>query len=403
MLRLAAADLLRAPRGVQPIERHAFARVLTLWAVARAVNLALLWGFYSVARAARWGFGPDDEPVGSFLDFLNGWDAARYGTIAMEGYPDRLPVNEFGDIMPNNWAFLPVFPYLTRYLHDMTGLPWQLVSVAVSIAAGLGATWMLFLLLRRVTSPRAAWWGVTCFSFAPLSFVYVLGYSEGLFLLLTFAALILAIDRRYVWIAPLGVISAFTRPGALALALALGIQFLVRFLRRRVDPFPPREWAGLFVAGMSTAIAGLSWTVIAERHTGVENAYIRTELGWWIGSVGNDPFVPFTPWFRQAGTHLGAVGVVLVVALMIAFALLLWSRPVRRLGLIVVAYAFSYGLYLFAVFLPQGSTFRLMVPLSPLLGDDRLSATPRRRIALLVGCIVLQVFAVWGLWAINHP
>src|SRR3546814_4603365 len=103
---------------------------------------------------------------------------------------------------------------------------------------------MLFLRLRRVTSPRAAWWCVTFFSFAPLSFVYVLGYSEGLFLLLTFAALVLALDRRYLWIAPLGVMAAFTRPGALALALALGILFVVRWRRRRADPFPPAQMAG---------------------------------------------------------------------------------------------------------------------------------------------------------------
>lgn len=400
---MAVADVLRAPRGVEPIERHAFSRILALWVTARAINLTILFGFFAIARAARWGFGPDDAHVRTFLGFLTGWDADRYGAIAMEGYPDRLPVNEFGDIMPNNWAFLPVFPYLTRYLHDATGLSWQLIAVAISLAAGLGATWMLFLLLRRVTSPRAAWWGVTFFSFAPLSFVYVLGYSEGLFLFLTFAALVLALDRRYVWIAPLGVIAAFTRPGALALALALGILFLVRMRRRRVDPFPPAQMAGLFVAGAATAVAGLSWSVIAERATGVDNAYIRTELGWWIGSVGNDPFVPFTPWFRQAGTHLGVVGIVLVIALMIGFALLLWSRPVRRLGLVVVAYAFSYGLYLFAVFLPQSSTFRLMVPLSPLLGDERFTATPRRRVGILGGCIALQVVAVWLLWAINHP
>ncbi|MGP3535360.1 hypothetical protein ACTU3I_11250 [Microbacterium sp. RD1] len=403
MLRLAVADLLRAPRGIEPIRNREFARIVGLWATARAINLALLFGFFQIARAARWGFGPDDEHVRGFLDFLTGWDADRYGQIAQLGYPDRLPVNEFGDIMPNNWAFLPVFPFLTRFLHDATGLPWQLVAVGISLAAGLGATWMLFVLLRRVTTPRAAWWGVTFFSFAPLSFIYVVGYSEGLALLLTFAALILAIDRRYLWIAPLGVIAAFTRPGALALALALGIVFVTRMLRHRSDPFLPREMVGLLVAGLSTATAGLAWTVIAERRTGVEGAYIRTELGWWIGSVGNGPFIPFTPWFRQAGTHLGAVGIALVIVLVVAFALLLWSRPVRRLGLVVVAYAASYGLYLFAVFLPQGSTFRLLVPLSPLLGDERLSATPRRRVALLVGCIVLQVFAVWSLWAINHP
>ncbi len=403
MLRLAAADLVASPRGVRPLERHAFARIAALWTAARAVNLALLWGFFEIARGEGWGFGPDDRPVRRFADFLTGWDADRYGQIALTGYPDRLPVNEFGDIMPNNWAFLPVFPMLTRWVHELTGAPWQLVAVGLSLAASLGATWMLFVLLRRVTDPSAAWWAVTFFSFAPLSFVFAIGYSESLALLLTFAALVLAVDRRYLAIAPLGVVAAFTRPGALALAFALGVVFVVRMLRRRVDPFPPAQAAGLVVAGLATAAAGLAWSPIAERATGVDNAYIRTELGWWLGSVGNDPFVPFTPWFRQAGTHLGVAGIALVLVLMALFAALVWSRPVRRLGLVVAAYAAGYGLYLFAVFLPQSSTFRLLLPLSPLLGDARLAATPRRRRLILGACLVLQVVAVWLLWTINHP
>ncbi|WP_371391939.1 hypothetical protein, partial [Salmonella sp. M292] len=82
-----------------------------------------------------------------------------------------------------------------------------------------------------------------------------------------------------------------------------------------------------------------------------------------------------------------------VIALLVAFVALMWSRPVRRLGLIVVSYIFSYGVYIFAVFLPQQSTFRLLMPRAPILADDRWSSTPRRRTAILVGCLVLQAVA----------
>ncbi|MFG6443818.1 hypothetical protein ACFXP7_00955 [Microbacterium sp. P06] len=404
MLRLAAADLFRAPRGaVAKIERGAFRKIVLLWAVARSTSLAFLWAAYEIARSLGWTHGPDGQRIGTFLDFITEWDADRYGQISTEGYPISLPMNVQGDIMPNNWAFLPVFPSLERVFAPLVGGSWQFAGVGISILATLGATWVLYLLMRRTTTPKAAWWATVFFSFAPLSFVFVLGYAESLLMLLIFTALLLAHQRRYLLIAPIGVIAAFTRPGALAIALALGILFLVRFFRRRVDPFPRIQVIGILVAGLLSATAGLLWPVIAQAVTGTRNAYIRTETGWWLQSVGNDEFIPMTPWFRQAGTHLGIIGIILVIALMIGFAMLLWSRPVRRLGIVVVSFALSYGLYLFAVFLPQQSTFRLMVPLSPLLGDERLSSTRRRRTGILIGCIVLQAVAVWTLWTVNHP
>ncbi|MFP3394570.1 hypothetical protein SB782_38000, partial [Brevibacillus sp. SIMBA_076] len=66
------------------------------------------------------------------------------------------------------------------------------------------------------------------------------------------------------------------------------------------------------------------------------------------------------------------------------------TRPsVRALGTDMVAYAASYGLYLFAVFLPQQSTFRLLLPLSPLAGARGLTRNRRARSATLITCIAL--------------
>lgn len=396
-------DLFAERPGIEPVERGMFRKIFLMWVIARGLNFGLLWGFYEISRAARWGFGPDGDRVTTFLSFLTDWDADRYLQIAQNGYPTSLPMNLSGDVLPNNWAFLPAFPLMEKVLATVTGVPLALAGVLISVAASLAATWVLFLILRRVSPPRAAWWAIMFFSFAPLSFVFVLGYAESLFLLLTFLGLLLAMQRRYWLILPVGVLLAYTRPGALALALSLGILFVARFLRRKVDPFPRRQWLGLFVSGVVTAGAGLSWTKIAEIVTGTRNAYIRTETGWWLGSVGNDEFIPLTPWFRQAGTYLGLFGILLVIALMVGFVLLIWSKPVRRLGFMVTAYSFSYGLYLFAVFLPQNSTFRLMMPLSPLLADDRFSSRPKVRMGILIGCLVLQVISVWLLWTLNHP
>lgn len=402
-LRNGIADLDAPREGVVRVERGAIQRVIALWAVGRLLSLGLLWLFYGMSRAGRWGFGPDSIPVRSFLNFLAGWDGDRYGSIARIGYPQWIPMDVSGSVVPNNWAFLPVFPLLERFVTSATGMPWQLAGVLISIAASGGATVVLYLLLRRIVTPERAWWAVVLFSFGPLSFVFALAYAESLSLLLLFGALLLAVQRRYLWIAPVGIVAAFTRPGAIALALALGVLFISRFFRRRTDPFSWRQRVSLVVAGLATAAAGLSWPLIAEHVTGTADAYVRTETSWWIPYVGRGDFVPLTPWFRFGSTYMGFIGIVMVLAAMAGFAWWITRRQARRLGMEVFAFAASYGLYLFTVFLPQQSILRLMLPLSPLLGDERFSSSRRRKRWTLSAAIVLQVAAVLSLWTVGYP
>lgn len=390
-------------RGVTPIAKGAISKVLLLWAVGRAVNLALLGIFFQIARVSGWGFGPDQSPVTTFLNFLTDWDGARYGRISQIGYPPSLPMNVAGIIQPNDWAFLPVFPGLERAISGLLGIPWQVAGVAISIVASAGATVLLYVLLRKVTSAHASWWAVVLFTLSPLSFIFVLAYAESLYLLMLFGMLILAVDRRYGWIAPIGLVAAFTRPGVLALSLGLGILFVVRFARRHIDPFPLRQMIGLIVSGLVMAVAGLAWQYIAEAVTGTAHAYVRTETAWWIPFIGPGGFVPMMPWFRLFGTYLGFLGVLFVLALMIAFVLWMRSPQVRRLGIEIVAYAASYGLYLFAVFLPQQSVFRLMVPLAPLLADERFSNTRRRRQWSVAISLMGQIIGILLLWTIGWP
>lgn len=396
-------DAVHSAPGIRRPSRNDLGSVALLWLVGRAVNLLLLGGWYLVSKAANWGFGAPGYPAKDFLSFLTDWDADRYGRIAEIGYPSTLPLDMYGDVEPNDWAFLPVFPFLERTLGGATGMGWQLAGVLLSILFSLGATIALFLLLRAVTTPRASWWATVLFTLGPLSFIFVIAYAESLFLMLLFTALLLAVHRRYAWTLLVGVVCAYTRPGVLALALALGIVFVVRWARRRTEPFPTAERIWLCAAGLSIAVAGLSWSWIADVVTRTPHAYILTETAWWTPLVGTGEFLPLTPWFRFAGMYLGVLGILLVVAIMAGFAWWMWSRPVRRLGLVVAAFVVSYGLYLFGVFLPQQSLFRLMLPMSPLLADDRFSSTRRRRIVTVTGAVVLQAAAVLLLWTIGYP
>jgi hypothetical protein len=399
-----AVEGLLAPRtGTAPLEPGWAGPVVLVWAAGRALNVALLVVAWIAARLGGWSFGPDGDRVGDFLSFLSGWDAERYAQIASAGYPLELPVDATGAVQMNNWAFLPVFPLLERLLANLTGIPIPVAGMVVSLAASAGATLVLYALLRRVTTPRASWWAVVLFSLAPLSFVFVLGYAESLFLLLVFSALLLAVSRRYLLIAPVGVIAAFTRPGALALALALGILLAGRWMLRHTDPLRRREAAGLVVAGLLTAAAGLSWPIIADVVTGESGAYIETEMAWWVPFLGESHRIPFAPGLALGWVWLGAGGVAIVAAVVMAGFAWILSRPVRRMGLEVFAFLASYVLYLFAVLLPTQSLPRLLLPLAPLLADERLCATRRRRTAGVALCIGLQATAVFGLWVFTNP
>ncbi|MFH8252393.1 hypothetical protein ACH3VR_18650 [Microbacterium sp. B2969] len=395
-------ELLRPRSHVTPLEPGWALPVVLIWIAGRALNLALLYVAFAVSKLGGWS-GPDQQQVTTFLNFLSGWDAARYGAIAGQGYPLALPFDAQGSVEPNDWAFLPVFPFLERALASATGAPWQLAGVVVSTSASAAACLALYALLRHVVGRDQAWWAVVLFSLGPLSIVFVLGYAESLFLFLVFSALLLAVRRRYLLIAPLGVVAAFTRPGAVALALALGILLLGRWMLRAEDPLTRSEAIGLIVSGSATAVAGIMWPIIAGLTTGAPDAYVQTEMAWWVPILGGEEPVPLTPGLVMGWRWLGPLGVAIVLGVIVTAFRWMLSRPVRALGLEIVGFVMSYTLYLFVVFLPTQAIARLLLPLAPLLADDRLSRTRRRRVCAVAACIVLQAGAVILLWTIGNP
>jgi hypothetical protein len=377
--------------------------VLGIYAASRVFTTTLMLTLYIAATAGDWHFASSRvDPT--FFTFSGSWDASYYRQIAEQGYP-RLPVDSSGNVVQNPWAFLPLFPLIARGLMFVTGLGFYPAGVIVAVVFGAAATLVLYRLVASRVGPTSGLWAALFFSFGPLSFVLQIAYAESLFFFLMFAALWAMMGRLYWWVIPLGVAAAFTRPGELALPLALGIIFVVRAVqqRRSVERFPGRERVAMIVAGVVTALAGLAWPMIASAVTGVADAYLQTELSWWTGFVGQVAFVPLTPWFLFAWKYASVVGALLVVCAIAAFAWLLSRPSIRALGTEVVAYAASYGLYLLAVFLPQESLFRLLMPLYPLAGAPALTRSRRARLIVLFSGIALQPVAIFLLWYLGYP
>jgi len=460
--------------------------VLVVYLASRLFSTSVLFAVYEVAKLAGATFiTPGSDR--SFLDFTSSWDADRYRTIALHGYPSTLPTDATGEVLPNEWAFLPVFPYLCHLLMVATGMDFVVAAPLLATVFGAAAAVVLHRLLVTKVGRTGALWAVLLFCFGPMAFVMSVGYAESLFLLLMFGGLLAMQRRNYPLVAAAGIVASFVRPGALALALALGIHLIVRWHTERERPgartaaasaaaasttssastsasitghgtagadapsastprspggagtrriagigsAPPalvlaarasarRAWAGLrefvvggrmpkrelttiVVAGLSMAAAGLAWPVVAHVVTGQSDAYLETEMAWWVDYVGRPAFVPLTPWFLLAGRWLGIGGIVLVLAIIASFTFWVTRRSTLRLGHEVVAFTAGFFAYLVAVFLPQQSLFRLLMPLSPLLGTPAISSRPWVRRTMLLGGAALQPVAVVFVFLFTAP
>lgn len=366
-------------------------RALIVFGASRAVTTVFL---LIVAALAQPGSREGVHP--SLGALAMSWDGAWYWSVAYYGYGYPGLTDAAGAVQQNNWAFLPLYPLLVKVLALGDVQAWPAVAPLVSVAFGFGCVVLLALLLRPHLGPRRADFAVAVFACSPLSFVLQMAYAESMGLFLLLAALCL-IDRYRYWTAlPIAVALAFTRPGVLALALTVAGHLAVRLWRaRRSDPIPPAQWSGAIVLVVVSVAAGLAWTVIVGVATGRPDAYLQTEAAWRSLWMGDAPFALVTPWFFAAGFWFGAVaGPIVLVAVLGGFAALLLVPAVRRLGVLNRLWLASYGLYLVAVFFPQSSIFRLLMPMASLTG----AVTPRSTTArglVLTGCLGVQALWLW--------
>jgi hypothetical protein len=344
-----------------------------------------------------------------YFSFANIWDGRWYQIVAGSGYPAGLPTTDGVHVAENAWAFLPGYPGLVDAVMFLTRLPWSMAAVLVSFTAGAGAALVFYRLMRRVgLGASTSLFAVVLFCVAPVSPLFQVAYAESLYILLLVTALLLLVERRYAWLFPVVLAMAFTRPSGLAFALALVLHVGYRWLRRREDPFPVRERVLSVALAVFSGLAGLAWPAIAAIGTGSLTAYTDTELAWRSAYIGYTHLVPFTPWFQGADWWASAMlgipgwlGMVALVVIVALFGILLFSPAVRRLGVDLRFWVAAYSLYLLAVFFPQSSTFRLLMPLFPLLGALALPRSRVYRVAIVALFIALQVGWVAVCWFID--
>jgi hypothetical protein len=297
---------------------------------------------------------------------------------------------------------MPVYPFTVRALTELTGVPFAPMAVAVSVACAAATALLLYRLMRHVLPEGTALFTVALFCFSPVSPLLQVAYAESMFLLLLCGCLLLLVRRQYLPMLPLVAALSFTRPGALALALAIGLHAVHRWHRRADDSFPRREMVAVSVTAVTTALLGVGWLIVAGLVTGRPDAYTATELAWRAPYVGHGPLVPFTPWVQGADYWFpSGAGIPLLVLVVVGFAALLLGPWGRRIGVDLRLWGLAYALYLLAVFFPQSSTWRLLMPLFPLLG---ILAVPRSwvwRVGLLIAFVAGQFAWLYFSWWVD--
>ncbi|WP_026851715.1 membrane protein [Glaciibacter superstes] len=363
-------------------------KVIVVWAVSRLVTTAMVLTLASVQGPNPWtGAHP------GYADFANIWDGRWYNIVAMSGYPSVLPLTADGHVTENAWAFMPGYPVIVRGLMELSGQPWAPIAVFVSLGFGLATALLFYRLMVRVLPGHAVLFSVALFCFAPLSPLMQFGYAESMYLFFLTLALLLLLERRYALLFPVIAVMALTRPSGLAFALALALHVVHRWFTRSKDPFPVRERMLSASVSIFSGIMGLAWPVAAWVVTGSITAYTDTELAWRAPYIHYQELIPFTAWFQSGVWWLGLpLGIIVVVAIILAFTLVMLSPAVKRLGTDLRLWLLSYALYLLAVFFPQSSTFRLLVPMFPMLGAFALPRSSLYRSGLLLVAIAGQ----WG-------
>ena len=363
-------------------------KVAVIWALSRVVTTTLVLVLASVQ-----GQNPWTAAKPGYIAFATMWDSLWYNIVAVGGYPSELPVTAEGHIGENAWAFMPVYPSVVRLLMLLTGAPFAAVAVFVSVVCSLGTALLFYRLMRRVQPQPTALFAVLLFCVAPLSPLLQFGYAESMQLLLLTWALLLVLERRYLLLAPVIAVMALTRPTGLAFALFLALHVGYRWFTRAKDPFPVPEAVTASSVAVFSGVMGLAWPGVAWLVTGSITAYTDTELAWRSAYIGYQELVPFAAWFQSGVWWLGQPwGIVAMIALIVVFTLTMFTRPVRSLGVDLRLWVVSYALYLLAVFFPQSSTFRLLMPMFPLLGA---LAQPRSIVYRVVVTLVL-ICGQWG-------
>ena len=244
-------------------------------------------GLYAVSRALYLLVGlvvsvfmHGTKSAGGILGFHQPWhamifnliytsDSAFYHSIAMLGYRHV----HFNTSQQYNWAFFPLYPYLTRWTRQVVGI--HVVDAGV-LWSQIGMLAFLVVLGRftdRKLGPKAAFLAMLIAAFSPLTPYFVAYRAGALFLGLSMAFFYLLEDSRWIWAATLGALAGLSRPVGILLAVPYLVAVVMKIRR-----WPPRIGYALAGAGIGIGFLTVGW--IDWRFTQNPLAFLAIQKAW---------------------------------------------------------------------------------------------------------------------------
>lgn len=322
------------------------------------------------------------------------WDAGHFMRVAEEGYPLGYTYNDSGELVGNGLAFFPLYPGLIR-LVTAIGVDVSTAAIAVAWVAGAAAALAVYLLGTSLYDRRTGYALLVLVFTQPMSVVFSLAYSEGLFLALVAGALVAAHRRVWPIAGIIGLGAALTRPTGLAAGLALAVAALLVWrgtavARRRGGG--RERWAA--AAAAAFALVGVpTYLLWVGLRVGDLDAWFRIQTAGWGSSFDYGASVgSFLAQTLRDGEGWVPVSVAwllvaAVVAAVMAVAGRVWSPLV------------VYGLLMLVLVLGQAGYYhskpRLLVPVLLVLVPAAVAAA---RAPLRMAVPALLGWAAFGLW-----
>ena len=317
-------------------------------------------------------------------ELFSHWDGAWYEKVVTQGY-------DYGN--DGKWhsvAFFPIFPLLIRGVMYL-GLPFEVAGVLVNNLAFLGALLLVYRWVEEHHDINAARWATAVLAWCPLSLYGTVIYTEGLFLLVSTAALRSFEKGQYAWAAFWGAMTTATRVTGAAIAPAF---LLVAWREKR----PAIAYATAFATGVGL----LAYMVYCGIRFGDPVAFVTVQRAWST-SPGGINWQGWLGLFTQMLTsRFEAVNSLTKLLMFFGGGYLLWYLRTK-----LSRVAVTYGFCALGLLLISGSVISLtrhvygIVSISIALGL-LLSRHPRWGYALMglfsIFLIKSAIRFCWWLW-----